>query len=167
MFGRIFAAKADPVRGGLDRAQTTANTAAYPADLDSRHFEDYQRLKTEVSAFLNDRKYAMLRGFVRKKVVLRLLEKLQENALGEDNVPAVVSGVWNELRDVCGEGVMAERSVLRSIVKDIIHEYEESLPGPARIIVEKYVRQFNDYDEKLVSIVVRDMWPEIKQKLGV
>lgn len=166
MFRRRLA-KAMAGAGATDAPQTTENATSYPADLPPEKHQEYDKLVAEIRLFLNSNRLSKLRGYVKEKVVRRLLEKLQESHLGEDSVPTIASSVWHEIHDASGGEVLESRSEIKHIVEDILDEYQKRMPAFARIAVRAYVSMFCKVEDELVEIVVREMWPEIRQKLGV
>lgn len=104
---------------------------------------------------------------IARRVVKRLLEKLQLAHLGEDAVGIIGEGVWRRLNaaSVVDDPTHAAEA---QIVKDIMHHVDGTMSifvnGLRRKMLEAAGPEAND---KIIREVALRTWPTVKARLGV
>ena len=147
--------------------ESLRRSAQYPGDLPLDKRREYEQMKDAMGKFLTERKYSLVRRYAKKKVLSRLMEKLDNHSLNHSSVPGIASGVWDQLHHASGGDVLKPMSAIEEIVRDIIHEYENSMPAAAKMIVDCFISEYRQVDEMVVRILVREMWPEIKKSFSL
>ncbi len=111
-----------------------------------------------------------------KMIVARLIEKLEVAGLGQDAVGAIGASVWQKLNVTSGVTIAGRNVVVFA-----------KPPSPAELkIAEDIIGRVNGYfsliegfwkeivvsagpkaSEKIIRVVAREAWPEVRKRLGV